>query len=322
MNHGVLGPTFLLLTSVAALAALAPAASAQATQPAQLAIVFRPDPLEPGLHDGLLQPETETARARAEIRLTVPPFTPCQGTVSVSVAVKSRPTYASAIVHPPTVNYAIHPLDTIGPEPRTFSQTVNVIVNTTRDAPAFQDGSYTLRATASLNNLTCRINTAPAEAILSIKNGYMPLLEVHQTGNHEMRSSGTSFVELVNLGNGPSRITVEIVQVDFNRLSQVVPPPQAHLAARWPDPSATWKAGTEIHYVLAKPGVTTYAARFLMEYDGHAPQNLATVEETVTFHVGLESDREAFDPEALPFPGLGTLLASLGAAAWLRRRNG
>ncbi|HLE47063.1 MAG TPA: hypothetical protein VI818_02105 [Candidatus Thermoplasmatota archaeon] len=285
--------------------------------------------------NGRLMPEVELVEVPMAVTVTFPGVPGvCTSSYSVNLEIVGKPSYASVALNPSRMSGSVG--STVGPvylgqaaeSTRTFKATL--FVSVTRDAPAFKDEEYRVKATVLFpaNTNGCTFQGDSAFGATAIKNDYVPSLAVEPQIDHVEGERGVIPVDLTNFGNGPTRVDIEF-RPEAELAFAILEAPPTHLESRASKgASAVYKSTVPIQFAVETPGRHVVEAVVRAVYDGAAEGTLTT-EQVITFVATWEGSTESARPQAaetsddIPeLPGvahLGVLVALLGAA-WLRRR--
>lgn len=315
LNYQAAASWRVRLLAIAALLALVvlPAAAAQDPGPEVTSEPFK----------GRVMPDTGIAR------INVTAVVPCDssetgGHTTVVFEVAKAPSYATALLTPPTVtkNFEASSCQTGGRQ--TFKTMLVATVN--REAPAMADGAYQLRVKVTKANPATSRDHVPVTHQLTIKNDYLPLTQVIPSDLFRLVEPGKNVsypMELVNLGNGPTRVTVELTPQGKNRLDAYNAGAEIRgLKTKAGAPNAVNRISRTIEVTAPhSDGYTNsmyyFLAKFTSKYDGTANGELEEDSTEIAFSVQVKGGlADAFSPS----PGfLGAAILGVGAALARRR---
>lgn len=313
------------------LAIFVPSAAAQSG--AVVVIVDMKSPTNLG-EDNRLDPESELGEIPVTVTLKFPP-TPggCTSQWFAKIEQAGKPGYASAVVSPPQQSGNIG--STAGPvygaqqaEASVTLPPIKMIISVTRDAPAFKDEEYKLKVTVTLpqNTNGCSITSGEGTGAITVKNDYLPLTNVVPAQYFQKAGQNKKVIfpiDVFNIGNGPSRVKVDIIPLGKNRLDSVIPPAELRLESRSvKGASALFKSATKIeaqtpHSNGYTNSIYSFQTKFTTAYDGPG-ENTAQDETTVTLSVQVQGVYvPGFDSVSMVV-ALG--IALLGFGAYRRRK--
>ena len=311
------------------LAVFVPSATAQTTP--TIYVEVRHDKTENLGEDNRLDPESELGTVKYKVTVRPPP-TPsgCTSSWGITYDVVGKLGYQSVTISPPSQIGNIGTQGVVNPgneAAQVFDATLTVSVS--REAPAFRDDEYALKATLAVPPSTngCSVAAGPAAtAKASVKNDYLPLTTVEPGVYFQKAGQNKKVVfpiKIQNIGNGPSRVRLEIIPLGKNRLDSVIPPAELRLESRAQKGSAAlFKADTRIeaqtpHSNGYTNSIYSFQAKFLTSYDGSG-ENTQTDETAVTLSVQVQGVYvPGFDSVAM----LGALSLALAGVGFVRRRQ-
>jgi hypothetical protein len=315
----------LAIFLLSGMAILVPSAAAQAAS--SIIVSIKPDTNMP---NGRLLPETGEARPKISAAVEVAAAGACAQSIVLTYTVKNKPPYASVILNPSTRTVIIKgQSDTpvTGSTPQTYTAPdVEMIITTTREAPAFQNGVYDVEVTGKAGVVTnpgtaCYVaDPSAGKGSATVLNDYLPLVVVNPGSLYVKAGQNKKVVfpiELQNLGNGPTRIKVEAIQSGKNKLDAINTGAEVRLETRaGKGASAQFKTSRNIE--VQTPHSNGYAnsiyafnVKFGSQFDGTASGTLATDEQTVAFAVQVQGVYvPGFDPVML-IAALGIGLVAL-----------
>lgn len=283
--------------------------------------------------EGRLAPEAELANIDVEATVKLSTVGgECVGQMQVKFTSISPPAYASVVLNPAQATEQFATTSVASAPGQTQEQTkivkTTLQISTTRDAPAFKDDTYRVKADVTFPTTTggCTMTGNSAEGQVAIKNDYLPLTQV-APGVYFQKSGQNKKVifpiDVTNLGNGPTRIKVEVTQPNKNKLDSIIPPAELHLESRaQKGPSALFRQPTRIeaqtpHANGYTNSIYSFNVKFISAFDG-AGQNTAGDETSVTLSVQVQGVYvPGFDPASM----IGALGIALGGVAFFRRRQ-
>lgn len=308
---------FLLLST--AIAASASGQTPDAAPPVEIQV--RPDE---NLPNGLLTPETGQATVQIQIAVgcTTPP---ALAPMTVTVKVVSTPLYANVILNPPTQTVAISAEKCIDP---TFREVVELdaIVTTFRSAPAAKEFTTLLETSILSEDRTF----GPFAANFTLMNDYVPLTVINPAILFAKAAPNTKVVfpvEIQNLGNGPTRVVIDVTEPMTYGLDGINVGSDVRLESRADKGSTALYKQTrnvEIQTPASASYVNTlftFQVRYTSQFDGAiegvAADQLSTDKNTLAFAVQVQGGG-AMDA---PAPGFSSLLLVVGFVAliWIRR---
>lgn len=191
---------------------------------------------DPNLPNGRLLPEVGSATLRIDLNATTPSGVFPPGEYRAKWSVRSAPTYARPVLNPAFQNVTVSPGGN-SPTPTRLQFRTDLIIVVSRDAPAFKDDQYVVRAefeppSASAGG-TCSRSTV--EGGRTIKNDYLPLTQVNPLRLFLKVGPGDTApfpVEVSNLGNGPTVVRLTVEQPFKNKLEAVNAGAEIHLESR------------------------------------------------------------------------------------------
>lgn len=295
-----------------------PVASAQQPSTAPPAELTVKEDLQ--LPNGRLLPETGEARVRVALSIGCG-FPPSTKDAVVRFTVKSTASYASAIALPLEATYKLVPERCVQENYREVVE-AEVIVTTMRDAPAMAKFPTTVAATIHDENG----EYGPYEAEFILRNDFIPLTMLSPAQLYIKAAPGTKVVfpvEAQNLGNGPVLVTSEAMQPNKNKLPSVNPGSEFHLDSRaQKGAAAVYKRTFNVEAVTPTSSgymnaIYQFNVRFVSTYDGDAPGQLMTDEQTIAFAVQVQGGLGGGAPAVSPLALLGALVV---LALLFRRR--
>ena len=330
--------TFHLLIAIALVLLLAAGPAAQAQSNVQrLDLSLQGFTDDPQLQNNRILPETDVAKVRVDAFLNVNMFnrgSTCSTPVQVEFLV-SGPSYATAVMVPATRTLVIPGQSGSGSQAswQSFPVNANLEITVGRDAPAFADGLYevTMKATgqqAGQGGSTCDLGTsAPSVGTYRLKNDFTPRTSIDagklfaEAGPNE---KVVFPIELTNIGNGPSRVAIQLQPSESEAFRAFNAGPEVRLAAGSAGvagmartvlvevtPPATWGYTNQISNLVAT--ITT-------TYDGVAPGT--TFQETSSFTFTVQTQGVYVSPLGLPtFLGV-PLVLGLAALAGIYGAKG
>ncbi|MBI2077686.1 MAG: hypothetical protein HYT80_04845 [Euryarchaeota archaeon] len=303
--------------ALAGLVLLAPSALAQASPP-------RVD-FEGASRETPLRPETEFVEftLKARVGCTQADYS-YQATTVVRFEVVTN---ASSVVVQPGVEPATRTL-TFSPSECTSSPdfvkeaTTHFTATLSRDAPAFEVQRVQVLVHVEKPDLPQgRKVYGPYSANVSFFADYIALTSITPATYFQKAGENDKVVfpfDMMNLGNGNSRVRTEVIPLGRNRLDSIIPPAETRLeskAAR--GTSALFKLTSRIEATTpSAAGTYSFQAKFVTVFEGSSEFETQTDETVVVFvvQVGEGSFREA------PAPPMVLALAVLGAMVLWRRR--
>jgi hypothetical protein len=314
----------LVLLSLLALTLLAPTAAAQPSPVLQLRAESPPEPV---------MPETGVAMVKIVASVMCPQGYVATEPIDVKFGIAQQPAYATVILNPVVATLQFQPQDCLTyPNSRIVSTEAYITI--TRDAPAYQDGQYEVLAHMTAPGLIYP-TTSQAKAAFTIKNDYVPQVQVApasqfaETPRHE---AAIFPVDIVNLGNGPTRTLITIEQVGPGHLDMVNAGPQVVTESRaGVGDVAVYKMTRNIEVVAGDDvGIATFVATFRSTYDGPGVGNVLSDETTMSFSVNvlgaasgsdsIEAEDAELDPALASAPMVPIIGLLLAGVAVLRRR--
>lgn len=306
------------LISLVLAAGLVPTAQAQ-NQTLVVEVRIHPDP---NLPNGRLTPETGVAVLKVEASVTIGPGAFCLVPIRVSFTLKGMPAYFSAVLNPAhsTLQFGNQAPVTFTAEKRTAVS--QLVVTTSRDAPAFADALYRVSVKAEAGTVTsgqaCNLQTGQADGSVTIKNDYLALIKVASTSEEV---STLLRAQIENLGNGPTGVRAEVVP-DNPAAFGSIRPGVLHLESQATDgPNAETVGTFPIELEVLDSARHRIDVTFIGSYDGPAFEGLQVAAESRTFIINPDALPASF--EGMPTPGLDLLgslaaLAFVGFVAWRR----
>lgn len=295
--------------------------------------------------DELLDPEVEHARITFEYYVQIPPLSFCTLDITLHFKYLEGPEHAFSQValNPPQIvtqfpGHEVIPGVTI-PFVQPWGAQIGPLeaeltVMFTRSAPAFMDIPFRVQAQAHASKTatdTCNVTDSdPAWAQASLRPGYVADLRVspqRSTFKAEPGESSMMPFEVVNLGNGPTRVSTTVNAFDPG-LGIVAPPPLIL------ESKATHGAHAD-HIVYAliavqiprdaslEGEVFRHEVTVFGEADvGGDPSMFPTSTQTFEFSVEVEPGKSVLDPANLPgFDGVALIAGLAIAAVALGRRR-
>jgi len=313
------------------LAIFVPPAVAQSGQ-ARVEISPKGSPVDIG-DDNRLDPEAELAKVTWDVKVTFPGVPGgCTSSYTVKYETAAKPTYSTVVLspgaHAGTVGATQGAVYTSQTTESTKVFNPSMTISITREAPAFKDEEYKLKATVEFptNTNGCSLTGDNAVGSASIKNDYLALTNVVPSQYFQKAGQNKKVIfpiDVFNIGNGPSRVKVDIIPLGKNRLDSVIPPAELRLESRaQKGASALFKAPTRIeaqtpHSNGYTNSIYSFQAKFSTSYDG-AGENTATDETSVTLSVQVQGVYvPGFDSVGM-LAALGIALAGMGV---LRRKQ-
>lgn len=312
---------------LAAMAIFVPSAAAQA---GNLQIVCQiPTSDAKNVADKRLLPETDALTFAVTCEVTLSGGGTCVVPVTVEWSPGPKPAYATMSFNPPAKTETFEaPTPPNTQVKKQISTTVTITVN--RQAPAFQDGSYQINGKAKGTTSTqggCSVTEASAQALtFTVKPGYLPLTQVSPSLLFAKAGQNKKVgfpVEIQNLGNGPTLVSLTYTQPGKNKLDSINPGAELRLKSIPTDgASSPWKATRTIEVLTPHSNgytnsIYTFLVTFKSEFDGTGT-DLAVKETTVSFSVQVQGVYvPGFDP-VIGLLGIGIALAGITA---LRRRT-
>lgn len=257
---------------------------------------------------------------RVTVVLTMPMLSTCNGPVTVHLEPVKRPPYATLQIKPSTLSFA--PSTFRGGNSSSYMATVLVTVSIDRDAPAFQDGLYSIKAWGETSFIGCQAPMAMEQAF-QLKNGFRPGLEAIPIVGRNLSQNGTVSMLVTNLANGPAKVHVDLEAAWLGRFLLLQAPEDARLGSRSYGPSASVSQRLDIAYALDKTveaGPESFTALVTLSYDGASEGDLPTEAASLTFLVGGGETDSVLGDATLPFPGLATFAAVAVGVLRIRRQ--
>lgn len=272
-----------------------------------------------------LLPETDALTFPVSCDVTLSAGGTCIVPVTVEWTPGPKPNYATISFNPSAKTETFDP-----PTPpatqvkKVISTSVTITVN--RQAPAFQDGSYQINAKAKGSPSTqggCSVVEATASPVsFTVKPGYLPLTQISPSLLFAKAGQNKKVgfpVEIQNLGNGPTLVSLGYTQPGKNKLDSINPGAELRLKSIPTDgASSPWKATRTIEVLTPHSNgytnsIYTFLVTFKSEFDGTGT-DLATKETTVSFSVQVQGVYvPGFDP-SLALLGLGIALSGIAVA--------
>lgn len=294
------------------------------------------------LADGRLMPETGRAVLLVNVDVTVNAAGACLESIQLSYRVLGAPAYASIVFNPSSTSIQVGGEGEGGlpPPPVTAaSETyaappVEMIVSTTRVAPAFDDAKYEIEVKAAAGKVTgssdggnhaCNVGEALGTGAATIKNDYLPVTVLNPAILYMKAGQNKKVllpVEIANFGNGPTRITMEASQPNKEKLEAANVGAEVRLESRAQrGPSALYKAMRNIEVQTPHDNGYTNSiyvlqVKFSSSFDGTAAGRLQTDEQVLLFSVQVQG---VYAPGVDPMLLIGVLAAGLVVR---RRRMG
>lgn len=293
------------------------------------------------LPSGRLLPETGQAVMTVKASVTVDAASACIEQIELTYRVLAAPDYASVVLNPSSQLISLGSddpntpdLPTTGAASKTYeAEDVLMMVSTTRAAPAFEDGKYEIEVEAKAGMVNpsadgakaCNLGKSVGKGSATVKNDYLPttilnpsLLFVKTGQNNKILLP----IEILNNGNGPTRITLEASQPGAEKLGSISVGSEVRLESRTGrGPQAFYKTTRNIE-VMTPHGngytnsIHVFTLKVKSSFDGTASGTLQTDEQVLTFAVQVQGVYvPGFDPTLL----IGAL--GLGLVV-LRRRHG
>lgn len=312
--------TLLLLTGIVV---FIPAAVAQNT--IKMVVTIQDDS---SLPNGRLLPETGRYVGKVKVTITTDAANACIQTVQLSYK-STSPGYATVIFNPPSQSVPIQGTNPAAPVTgaqamSTPAQDVDMIVVTTRNAPAFEDAKIEVKVDAigGANTGGCTMTQGSATGSTVIKNDYLPLTLLNPSQLYIKSGQNKKVVfpvEVQNLGNGPTRVKVEATQPNKNKLDAINVGAEIRLESRTKGAAAQFKQTRNVevqtpHANGYSNSIYQFNVKYASSFDGSAPGQLATDEQTIAFAVQVQGVYvPGFDP--------ALLIGALGIGLLLMRRR-
>ncbi len=300
-----------------------PPAAAQA----QIKMVVKIDE-DTSLPNGRLLPETGRYVGTVKVTIIMDTAQACIQTVQLTYK-PTNPGYATIIFNPPGQSVTLKSQSPGAPAvastpTETEATPVDMIVVTTRAAPAFEDMKVEVKvdATGGANTSGCTLSQGSATGSTVIKNDYLPLTLLNPSQLYIKSGQNKKVVfpvEVQNLGNGPTRVKVEATQPNKNKLDAVSVGAEIRLESRTKGAAAQFKQTRNIevqtpHANGYSNSIYQFNVKYSSAFDGSAPGQLATDEQTVSFAVQVQGVYvPGFDP--------ALLIGALGIGLLLMRRR-
>ena len=294
------------------------------------------------LPSGRLMPETGQSVLSVKASVSVNAASACIEQILLTYRVIGSPPYSSVVLSPSTRlislgnddDPASPELPATGATSKTYhAEEVFMMVTTSRQAPAFEDGTYEVEVEAKAGQVSgstdgahaCNVGSAIGKGSTTIKNDYLPstmlnpsLLFVKTGQNSKILLP----IEITNNGNGPTRVTIEASQTGKERLSAISVGSDLRLESRASrGPQAFYKTTRNIevqtpHSTGYENSIYMFTVKVQSVFDGTASGTLQSDEQVLTFAVQVQGVYvPGFDPTLL----IGALGVGLVV---LRRRNG
>lgn len=218
------------------------------------------------------------------------------GEYRVDWNVKTKPPYARTVLNPPSERRTVSATNG-STNPTRLEFKSELVLNVTRDAPAFKDDEYVVTADFLPPESPGSCPRGTGEGARTIKNDYLPLTQVNPQRLFLKVGPGDTAlfpVEVSNLGNGPTVVRLTVEQPFKNKLEAVNAGAEIHLESRASrGPAALFRASRTIEAEAPKSAgyvnsVYQFTVKFGSEFDGAAPGFLQTKETQVTFSVQVQ----------------------------------
>ncbi|HLE47062.1 MAG TPA: hypothetical protein VI818_02100 [Candidatus Thermoplasmatota archaeon] len=272
-----------------------------------------------------VMPESEVAQVPVDVTLTFPyALGACSGRYLLKLEVVDVPAFASAKVLPATVSGEV-PAATTSPTRVVHHAMLNLTV--TRDAPAFADVRFRVRATLDMPSEPCTYDGGSGSRSGSLETDYMPRLKVDPLDARVADAHGKFRINVDNLGNGPTRVRTSVKPENPVAFGSWPEAAEIRLEAfHQKGPSAVTYGVVEVHYDLEDSGPQLLTVTLEGVFDGTASGtelDARVVQVTVGDLSGSATTRgDGGDVPQLPgFAHLAALVSLLGAALWRRRRQ-
>lgn len=243
------------------------------------------------------------------------------------------PAYANAVLDPASSSHSFSQVDCAANPNFRVTFVSRLSVSVTRDAPAFQDGLYEIEAIVMKPG---GAGYGPYRTAFTIKNDYVSQVSIDAGPTIVAVRPNERFslpLELTNLGNGPTKVGMEILPSTSSRLDAIRPSEDIILESRAGLGEAAQYRATSVIEGLApaEAGQYGFVARIHSAYAGAGDGLQMTDETQVAYTIIVEDpEGESAEPEedSSEEEPLGTApggalawaaLSLLGAALWRRR---
>ena len=280
--------------------------------------------LESQTADEQLKPLQAPIQLAGTVTLTAEAFGPAPSMtgITVSLTAKEAPPWATVVINPPQVvmTFAADTDSPAGAATASDTKEFDVLVSASDLAPAFQEGTIVIEAVSSAVDPTLERGTASARA--SVRASYFSIIDVAlpESIRVDRPQTPVSFpISVTNLGNGPTKVSFELLTqpVDGDKM-QVSPPQSLTLEARQTGGSQITKEAVLQVQTPFKNGYMNEPRSIVLKVTSHyaTDTQLQGASETVTM---LVTTKGFYVPGPDPLLLVGLVGA---AAAFVRRWRG
>jgi hypothetical protein len=283
-----------------------------------------------------LVPEVGKATLRLRTTLSISAGAGCILPIKVTWSRGTAPSYATLVFNPTSMSKTLNsnqtgqPIADLGGSRLVYE--TDVFIMSTRDAPAFQDANHEIMVHVEAGQATtgsgCNLeNPADTSVVDVVRSGY--IAQTHVTPGALSMKSGQNKkvvfpIDVANMGNGPTRVRIELSPSGRNLLDSMNAGPELRLESKaGRGPGAQYKVARYLevqtpHSTGYENAIYSFRADFVSTYDGPVRGTTAVDETSLTFTVQVQGVHvPGFDGVALL---LGLALALAGVA--VRRRQG
>lgn len=271
--------------------------------------------------DEQLKPLQAPLELGGSVTLTAEAFGPAPSMtgITISLTAKEHPQWATVVINPPQVvmTFAADPDSPTGAATASDTKDFTVLVSASDLAPAFQDGTIVIEAVSSAVEPTLEKGTASARA--SVRASYFSILDVAlpESIRVDRPQTPVSFpISVTNLGNGPTKVSFELLTPpgEGDKM-QVAPPQSLTLEARQTGGSQITKDAILQVQTPFKNGYMNEPRSIVVKVTSHyaTDTQLQGASETVTM---LVTTKGFYVPGPSPF----LLVGLVGVVAALVRR--
>jgi hypothetical protein len=316
------------LLLVSALAIFVPTATAQADQKVVVDSQFTQHA------EGPVLPDTGQAVLKLKTTVTVSVGTGCFIPIKVTWSRGAIPSYSTMIFNPSSASAAFtgEQNQPLAASPKTAVFNTDITITVTRDAPAFKDDTYEVKIKVEAGQVsgggTCNIqNPSDTSATDVVKNGYFPLTQINPSTLYIKSGQNKKVVfpvDIVNLGNGPTRVKIDLTPAGKNKLDSMNAGGEVRLETRaGKGASAQYKNTRNVevqtpHSNGYTNSIYSFNAKFTSSYDGPTQGTPTTDETSVTFTVQVQG---VYVPGFEPFMLIAALGIALVGMSRLNRKN-